>query len=102
MNAYYEASRGGGYPQHPGHKREGTSKDAADGIAPRAKSLRMRVFDALKTRPNSPEGLSDILGEPVHSLRPRFSELSARNLIEDSGARGVAMGGRPCIIWRVK
>lgn len=101
MNAYREASRGG-YPHHPGFKARQTAKDAADGIAPKAKSLRMRVYDAIKEMPGTPEDIAERLGEPVMNIRPRTAELSARGLIEDTGIRGLAMGGRRAIIWRVK
>jgi hypothetical protein len=42
------------------------------------------------------------MNEPLMNVRPRTSELSARGLIEDSGARATASGGRLAIVWRVK
>jgi hypothetical protein len=35
------------YPHEPGYKARDTSRSAAEGIAPAAKSIRARVFDAL-------------------------------------------------------
>ena len=102
MNAYAAASRGDpGYPDAPGYKARDTSRAAAEGIAPQAKSLRARIFDALKAMADTPEGVADRLGEPVMNCRPRFSELSARGLIRDSGRRGPAMGGRRAIVWEM-
>lgn len=91
-----------GYPNRPGFKARETAKAAADGLAPKAGSLRARVYDALKHGPMTPEEIADLIGEPVMNVRPRLSELSAKDLIEDSGLRGEAMGGRKAIKWRVK
>lgn len=92
------------YPEAPGVKapHRDTSQAAADGIAPEVKSLRARVYDAIKDCPRSPEQIADHLGVPLMNVRPRTSELSAKGLIEDSGLRGIADGGRQSIIWRVK
>lgn len=99
MNAYAAASRGGSYPDEPGYRARDTSRAAAEGIAPAAKSFRARVFDSIKAQPGTPEEVAARLGEPVMNCRPRFSELSAKGLIRDSGRRGEAMGGRRAIIW---
>jgi len=89
------------YPTTPGFQNRSTSKAAAEGIAPRAQSLRARVFDALKEKPDTPEGVAARIGEPVMNVRPRCSELAARNMIRDTGARREAMGGRQAIVWAV-
>lgn len=91
-----------GYPDSPGYRRQETSRAAAEAIAPREKSLRARVFDALKIANATPEEMAERLGEAVHSIRPRFSQLLEAGLIEDTGERGTAMGGRKSIRWRVK
>lgn len=90
----------GGYPSHPGWKGRGTSKAAADGIAPEAKGLRARVLEAVKARQGTPEQIAHRLGVPLMNVRPRLSELAAVGLVEDSGERGTAMGGRKAIVWR--
>ena len=89
------------YPARPGWKARDTAKAAAEAIAPRAKSLRARVYDEIKRSPGTPEEIAARLGAPVMNVRPRCSELAARNLIEDSDQRGAAMGGRRSIRWRV-
>lgn len=88
------------YPEAPGFKARDTSRDAAEAMAPKAGGLRARVLGELRRGPGTPEDVADRLGEPVMNCRPRFSELSSRGLIEDSGARGRAMGGRKAIVWR--
>lgn len=91
-----------GYPEAPGFKARDTSEDASIGIEPKARGLRARVYDALRLGPATPEDIAERLGEPVHNIRPRITELSARNMVEDSGERGPAMGGRQAIKWRIK
>lgn len=89
------------YPDAPGFKGRETSQAAADAIAPAAKTLRARVLDELRRAPGTPEQIAHRLKEPLMNIRPRCSELAAKGLIEDSEARGTAMGGRKAIIWRV-
>lgn len=89
------------YPNQPGFKRRQTSRAAAEAMAPKAKSLRARVYDALKSKPGTPEEIAARLGEPVMNCRPRFSELSAHDLIRDTGHRRTAMGGRQAIVWEI-
>lgn len=91
-----------GYPDRPGFKARETAKAAADAMAPKEKSLRARVFDELRKGPGTPEELALRLGEPLMNVRPRLSQLSAADLVEDSGERGPADGGRKSIRWRVK
>lgn len=90
------------YPTAPGWKREGTSREAAESIAPKAMSLRARVFEVIKRRPSTPEEVAAALNEPVHNIRPRVSEGVARGLYEETGERRIAMGGRMASVWRVR
>lgn len=89
------------YPNAPGYKARDTSRDAAQGVAPVARSLRARVYDSLKGLEGSPEDIAGRIGEPLANVRPRFSELATAQRIEDTGKRGPASGGRRAIIWRV-
>ena len=102
MNDYERASRGGGYPDRPGFRARQTSREAAEAIVGAAKSIRARVFEALKASPATPEEVAETLGVPLMNTRPRFSELAARGLIEDSGIRRRAAGGKSAIVWRIK
>lgn len=88
------------YPEAPGFKARETSRQAAEAIAPKAMSLRAMVFEEIKRRPSTPEEIAERLRQPVHNIRPRTSELSARCLIVDSGERREAMGGRRAIVWK--
>lgn len=89
------------YPNSPGWKARATSQAAAEAIAPQVKSLRARVFDEIKRTPSTPEEVAARLKQPVHSIRPRFSECAAKGWIVDSGERRRAMGGRNAIVWRI-
>lgn len=88
------------YPDYPGAQARDTSQAAADAIVPVARTLRARVLDEIRKAPGTPEQIAHRLGVPLMNTRPRLSELSARGLVVDSGARGTAMGGRKAIIWR--
>lgn len=91
------------YPDAPGYKARDTSREAAEGVAPKARSLRARVFDALRELgEGTPEAVAAHLGEPLMNVRPRFSECAAKGDIVDTGRRGLADGGRKSIIWRCK
>lgn len=95
--ARVEAKR---YPHEPGFKVDGTSREAAEGIAPRAANLCDLTLACLKRKPMTPEEVAKELLEPVHSIRPRFSQLAARDLIVKTDQRRKAMGGRMAQVWR--
>jgi predicted ArsR family transcriptional regulator len=88
------------YPDTPGFKARETSAEAARSVGHRAAGLRAHVLASITSLPGTPEEVAARLGQPVHSIRPRFSELAAKGLIEDSGERGEAMGGKRAIRWR--
>lgn len=90
------------YPDHPGYKARDTAQGAAEAIAPKASTLREQVLLAIRRKPGTPEEVSLLLREDLLAIRPRFSELSAANLIEDTGCRGRSRSGRSCIVWRAK
>lgn len=84
----------------------GTSEAGRDFIAPRAKTLRQHVLDAVEDRPGTPEEIhARLMKAGVHHLltavRPRCSELSRMGLITDSGERGLGESQRcRSIRWR--
>ena len=89
------------YPEAPGYKNESTSKAAAESIKPRTKKLEERVLDVIRSFPFgcSPERVCEELEENILSVRPRFSQLKAKGLIEDSGRRDRTLCGKQSIIW---
>lgn len=91
------------YPHTPGHKGRDTGIAAADAIAPKVGTLKARVLEWLRGHgPATPEEVSAALGIHNQTVRSRCSELSSVGLLEDSGERGPAIGGRRAIKWRVR
>lgn len=89
------------YPYEPGAKTGGTSQEAAEGIAGRAHELRRRVLASLRRGAKIPEEIADDIGEPVHSVRPRCTELQHLGLIVKTVERRRAMGGRMATVLAV-
>lgn len=101
--SYVRGAAGARYPEVAGFKARDTSRAAAEGVeAGPAQSNRQRIFESIRAMPATPETLGARLDLPLHYVRPRVTELAKRGLIEDSGERGPASGGRRAIIWRVK
>lgn len=90
------------YPASPGFKREGTSREAAEGVASKAATIRLRVLAELRKGPATPEQVAKRLGEDLLGTRPRFSELSKAGKIEPTGERGKSQSGRTSMVWRVR
>jgi hypothetical protein len=88
------------YPDSPGYKREGTSQEAAEAIKSRAKRLCSMVLEELTRAPGTADEIAQRLGEDRLSIRPRLSELAAKNLIVDSGTRRVNESGKSATVWR--
>jgi biotin operon repressor len=86
-----------------GYQRTDTSRDAADGIAPRARAIRKAVLDYLTIapRPRSTEEIAAAVGVIYASVQPRLSELRNDGLVIDSGARGTSRYGKKCILWQI-
>lgn len=90
------------YPDGPGHRGVETSVQAADAIAPNARSLQAKVLAAIRQAGGS--GLTtneccDRLGFDRDSIQPRTSELRAKRLIVDSGQRRRNASGKRAIVW---
>ena len=75
------------YPDHPGFKRDGTSRDAADAMFGRALTLKTKVLLLITEEPRTADECAALLGETVLAIRPRLSELVKDGLIHDSGER---------------
>ena len=90
------------YPRTPGYKRQATSAAAAIGIAPRAATLREQCREALAMRPMSADQCATYLDEDRLAIRPRFSEMLARNEIVDTGERVMNDSNRRAIVWGLK
>lgn len=88
------------YPHAPGFKRQGTSAEAAKAVKSRAATLRDEVLQVLARAALTADEVAERLGESVLSVRPRLSELSARGLIAETGARRQNASGKMASVWR--
>lgn len=90
------------YPDAPGFRRSDTSRAAAEAVKPKAGTVRLMVLEALRLRPMTSVEIADRLRLPYSTCQPRTSELRAKGLIEDSGARGESRDkSKLAIVWRL-
>lgn len=87
------------YPQFPGAKRGGTSREAAEHANLNAPTLRAAVLKLLRNEPLTADECAAHLNEGVLSIRPRLSELVRMDLIEDSGLTRLNASGRNATVW---
>ncbi len=92
-----------GYPETPGYKAPGPSRDAARQVARRAKRLLDRVQDFIEA--NYPasftaDQIAGRLGKSILSVRPRVAELHRGGKIVNTGARGKNASGMTATAWR--
>ena len=93
------------YPQRAGFKDQTTSREAAQAIEAtgRAGTLQHYVLCQFRTGCElTADEVADRLEESPLSIRPRVSQLFKLGLIERTGARRVAAGGRPSHVYRLK
>lgn len=92
-----------GYPDGPGWQKTDTSLAAAQAVVHEVGYVQALVVHALRGKPQTSEELADGIGISYATVQPRTSELRARELIEDSGARKKnKSSGRSAIVWRLK
>lgn len=88
------------YPHAPGFKKDGTSAEAAHSMKSRAATLRDEVLRVLSFKALTADEVARILDESILSVRPRLSELAARGLIVETGARRKNDSGKLAAVWR--
>lgn len=89
------------YPVEAGWKEEDTSREAAETVD--AVGLRALVVECLKEPSNllglTADECAAELELSVLAIRPRFSELRALGVIEDTGDRRLNVSGRWAKVW---
>lgn len=92
------------YPDAPGYKAEGTSRDAAQAVAPRVKESSLAVLNELRKAAGTADEIAKRMKRSPLYIRPRLSELAHPdiNLIEKTGERRPNESGLPASVWRVK
>lgn len=90
------------YPNAPGYKRDGTSKEAAASVAARAKTIAREVYKSLMFEgPATADEIAIRLRMDRLSIRPRLTELQTRKLIEPTGDRRKNASGKSAMVWRI-
>lgn len=90
------------YPDRPGWKEDGTSREAAEAMAGRAGTLRAAVYNFICRNPrHTADEIAEALGESVLAVRPRVSELRVAGLITNDG-RGRNASGNSAHLWVVR
>ena len=91
------------YPNTPGFKAVGPSREAARAIAPLAKGIRGKVLKRFQERfPNGStvDELARDLKISPFTARPRVSELHAQGLVEQTAERRPNDSGHSATVWR--
>ena len=90
------------YPETPGYKTDGTSREAASKADRFAGNLRELAYAAIVgagVRGKTADEVAAQLGKTVLAIRPRVSELVAQNRIEKSGARRTNVSGMTADVY---
>ena len=102
MSAYNDFGPlfGSRYPDAPGFKARDTSENAANVMANDASTLQSDCWSVIMVKPSTADEVAYVLGKSILAIRPRLSELVAKNKIVDSGERRNNQSGKPAIVWR--
>jgi predicted ArsR family transcriptional regulator len=92
------------YPDTPGHKASGTSEEAAASMTGSAAQLQKAVLTVLYRHPIglTADQCAEYVGVSVLSIRPRFSELQRKGMIEETGERRPNKSGRMANVYRAR
>ena len=88
-------------PDSPGPRpgAAATSHEAARAFAPKAKPIRLRAVEVLRSGPATAEQIGEQIGVHFMIVRARLSELRAKGHVEDSGKRGAGALGGKVVVW---
>ena len=92
------------YPETPGAKVVGTSKDAAEKIAPHAKTVRRDVLKEYATASDdglTPDEAAKLVGNSVLTVRPRCAELKRLGHIKSTGETRKNASGHSANVLRI-
>lgn len=90
------------YPNSPGWKKDGTSRDAARKMKRTANTLRDQVLEALRHEAMTSDECAAAIGKTPFSIRPRVTELAKLGLIEETEVRRLNDSGSLATVWRAK
>ena len=88
------------YPDQPGFKVSGPSREAAESIAQAAPTLRAMALSVIKSRgPLTSDEVASHLGQSILAIRPRLSELKRAGKMQDAGTRRLNNSGKMATCW---
>lgn len=89
------------YPNTPGYKRTGTSRQAALSMAKVAHVLKAQVLKVLRRKNCTTDEAAKSMHKDILSVRPRFSELYRARRIQKTKKRRPNRSGKLAIVWRM-
>mgnify|MGYP006921299748 CR=1 FL=1 len=90
------------YPNTPGYKRTGTSKQAALSMSKVAQILKAQVLRVLRRKNCTTDEAARSMHRDILSVRPRFSELYRARQIQKTKKRRPNRSGKLAIVWRIR
>lgn len=86
-----------------GYKRDGTSADAADAVAPCASTIRARALAAFRqtSAGMTADEVAERIGLEFVSVRPRVTELHTAGWIKKTDERRIGRFGKTQAVWRL-
>jgi len=86
-----------------GYQGPETSRKAAEGIVPKAVTIKIQVYFFLlgAGSPLTSEEIAEGLALDYRSVQPRLSELQNDGHVEDSGIRRMGSRGKEVVAWRI-
>jgi hypothetical protein len=90
------------YPESPGYKVEGPSKESAEQMDVQSAVIRALAFTVLQSGDYTADEVAEIIQRDILAVRPRCSELKRKNLIADSGLRRRNASGHKATVWTIK
>jgi len=89
------------YPETPGYKVSGPSRESAQMMANQSYKLRGRCMAALtEVKEATADEIASTINESILSVRPRFSELVKMRAIVATGERRKNESGHNATVWR--
>lgn len=91
------------YPNLPGYKTPGASKEAAIAVRGRARVLRKQIVAYLKSqypKGRTADEIAEHFGLSLLPVRPRLAEAHYAREVEQTGERRLSRAGRRVNCWR--
>ena len=87
------------YPDAPGHRGVETSIEAADKTAKTMREIHRRILESLKDSDATPDEMAARINKNILQIRPRFTELHIKGLIERTGEKRKSISGNNQFVY---